>query len=124
MPTWAALHCESVGLAYEGSNPSPATPRFRWCPVVFDSVRPSTGVRGRYAVAIMNRGPGGRSRSADHDNIMVSEFGEEIHLRPGGCPSCGADFITVYADHCWRCEAEFPPAQRIGIAAEDPVDNA
>jgi hypothetical protein len=26
MPAWAALRCKSVGLAYEGSNPSPATP--------------------------------------------------------------------------------------------------
>jgi hypothetical protein len=53
-------HCKSVGLAYEGSNPSPATPRetapelrkrsqgpFSWCPVVSGAGRCSASVCGK-----------------------------------------------------------------------------
>lgn len=54
------------------------------------------------------------------ENTVVSEFGEPIELRPGGCPHCGADFVTVYATRCWRCEHSFPPGANLEADPADP----
>jgi hypothetical protein len=38
---------------------------------------------------------------------FIVEFGEPIYLRPGGCPQCSYEGVTVYAASCERCGAQF-----------------
>jgi len=47
---------------------------------------------------------------------MVSEFGEIIYFRPGGCPNpeCDATEITETARSCPRCGAQFEPWNELG----------
>jgi hypothetical protein len=47
--------------------------------------------------------PAGRPEPTE----FIVEFGEPVYLRPGGCPECGYEGVTVHAASCERCGAQF-----------------
>ncbi len=40
---------------------------------------------------------------------MITDWGEVIPVRPGGCPKCDEKAITVHDDKCYKCGATFEP---------------
>nr|WP_157527754.1 hypothetical protein [Kibdelosporangium sp. MJ126-NF4]CEL16285.1 hypothetical protein [Kibdelosporangium sp. MJ126-NF4] len=40
---------------------------------------------------------------------IITDWGETVPARPGGCPQCGYTGLPFYYGHCYQCGADFPP---------------
>jgi ribosomal protein S27AE len=47
--------------------------------------------------------PGDSPRPTEY----IIEFGEVVYMRPGGCPRCGYEAVTVESVSCRRCGSTF-----------------
>jgi len=48
----------------------------------------------------------------DPNPVHITEWGDEIPLRPEGCPVCHYSLIPTEASKCYQCGAEFAPLVR------------
>ncbi|MBB3662448.1 transposase [Prauserella sediminis] len=43
---------------------------------------------------------------------IITDFGEVVPARPGGCPHCGEKAIGIEDLTCYRCRQPLPPIDR------------
>ncbi|MBA3575691.1 MAG: hypothetical protein H0W37_12195 [Pseudonocardiales bacterium] len=46
---------------------------------------------------------------SDPNPVHITEWGDEIPLRPEGCPVCHYFLTPAEASQCYQCGAEFAP---------------
>src|SRR5687768_3653479 len=84
LPEWPmGADCKSVGLAYEGSNPSPATPGSRTAPDLLRSgAVPRHGRVGARALAVAVRSSGSPPRNSQPKAISTNRVQRTVTSAP------------------------------------------